>query len=410
MMLRKRPSCLAGLLGAFLLAGCAPALAQTAGYSDSPASPYVPPSSTLPGPPTAPTLAKRPSTWPGTAPAAAPAKQVSSELTRDNEVQILARINGEVILASEVLPLVDDIINANKAQIPPDQLEAQRNLLIKQRMKSLIETKTLIAAARAKLPAEGIKNLEKNLGEAFDKDELKKLYTKTKTDNKPALEAELKKMGTSLDKERRSFVERQLAREWLKHNIADARKQEVSHEQMLAYYRQHQADYEFPAKARWQQLTIRAGKTRPKGEAYARLAELGNRVHEGEAFEEIAKKHSEGPTAATGGVHNWTTKGSLVSAVLDEALFTQRVGELSKTLIEDEQGFHIIRVLERTEAGRKPFLEAQAEIKQKLQQERIEAAIKEYIAEVKDQIKVWTIFDGDRGLQPVAEAPPNTLR
>ena len=41
--------------------------------------------------------------------------------------------------------------------------------------------------------------------------------------------------------------------------------------------------------------------------------------------------------------------------------------------IEDDKGFHIVRVVERTEAGRKPFLEAQVEIREKLREESIDA-------------------------------------
>ena len=260
-------------------------------------------------------------------------------------------------------------------------------------LKPLVETKTLVSDAKANIPKEGMKNLEKNFSELFEEQELKKLYEKTKTDNKAALEAELKKFGTSLEKERRVFIEKTIAREWLRNQVKTVPKKEVTHDQRLAYYREHLAEYEFPAKARWQQITIRFGENRPKGEAYARVAELGNRILDGESFDAVAKKHSEGSTASTGGLQNWTTKGSLVSTVLDKALFSQPIGELSKTILEDQQGFHIIRVLERKDAGRTPFEEAQTEITKKIKEERFQAAVKEYIIKLKANTKVWTDFD-----------------
>ena len=42
--------------------------------------------------------------------------------------------------------------------------------------------------------------------------------------------------------------------------------------------------------------------------------------------------------------------------------------------IESEQGFHIVRVLERKEAGRTPFTEAQAKIREKLEAEQKRSA------------------------------------
>jgi parvulin-like peptidyl-prolyl isomerase len=329
-----------------------------------------------------------------------------------DEVEIVALVNGEPILASEVMPVVDDILRANLSKIPPSQLEAQRKALIQKVLKPLIETKTIVSDAKSNIPPEAMKNLEENFNELFNDEELPKLYEKTKTDNKPALDAELRKFGTSLEKERRAFQERTLAREWIKHKVGKVHREEITYDQMIAYYREHIADYEFPARARWQQIFIRAGNTRPKGEAYARVAELGNRVLDGESFEEVARQHSEGPTAASGGTYNWTTKGSLASTVLDQAIFTQPLGELSKTILEDEQGFHIVRVLEREDAGRKSFQETQAEIKSKIRSQRFQAAVKDFLAKVKTQAKVWTLYDGDISLdqQPVAEKPQNPRR
>jgi parvulin-like peptidyl-prolyl isomerase len=407
--LETRKSAVRIVLAAALLAAIGGCTTPHAAMTQLPATPYQLPGG-LQGPPAAPKVATRPVNWPGAA-AADQAMPASAELPQVEEVQILALVNGEAVLASEVLPVVDDIINANKAKIPPDQLEAQRALLIKQRLKALVETKTLVSACRAKLSAEGMKNIEKNLGELFDKEELKKLYEKTKTENRPALDAELRKVGTTVEKQKREYVERQIARQWLQHNIQEVRKQEVTHEQMLSYYREHLADYEFPAKARWQQLMIRAGQTRSKGEAYARVAELGNRVLDGESFEEVARKFSEGATAAAGGVYEWTSKSSLASEAVDRALFSQRIGELSYPPIEDQQGFHIVRVLEREEAGRKPFLEAQAEIRTKIMTQRLKTAANEYLAGLQAKTKVWNIYDGEESqVQPIAENPGGSRR
>ena len=65
-----------------------------------------------------------------------------------------------------------------------------------------------------------------------------------------------------------------------------------------------------------------------------------------------------------------------------------------------KQGFHIIRVVDRTTAGVKPFVKAQVEIRKKLKQEKIDKEIKEYLAGLRKDTRVWTIFDEKPGGAP----------
>jgi len=106
----------------------------------------------------------------------------------------------------------------------------------------------------------------------------------------------------------------------------------------------------------------------------------------------VAKKGSEGPTADQGGVRDWTTKGSLVSETLDRALFGLPSGALSP-ILEDGAQLHIIRVIERKEAGRVPFVDAQDEIEKKILNQNRQERMKEYLARLREQTPVWTVFD-----------------
>jgi len=102
-------------------------------------------------------------------------------------------------------------------------------------------------------------------------------------------------------------------------------------------------------------------------------------VH-GPAFAEVAKAKSDGLTAKDGGVHDWTTKGALQCKAIDDALFTLQVGQMS-SILDSGPSFHIIRVLERTDAGRKPFTDVQADIRESTQG----ATVSERSREVSDE-------------------------
>jgi hypothetical protein len=376
------------------------------------ALPYGP----LPGPPRQPQPAYRPDNWPTStvsdqAPSAGPAVvrqqgqtlQTSATLEPINEVQVLATVWSDPILVNDVMPYVNDVFTANKDQFPPEQHEKLRNMLIKKRMTELIETKTIANDAKRTIPKENIKNVETKVFEAFEKHELPKMMKKANCASRAELDEKLRKVGSSVEREKHSFFEKTLAQQWLIEKVRPELNAEVTHQEMLAHYRAHLAEYETAPKARWQQLTIRAGKTREKGEAWRMLARMGNMLHEGVPFEEVARKHSEGVTAADGGYRDWTTKGSLVSKPLDTALFNQEVGKPSFPMIEDEQGFHIIVVLERVDTTRVPFTEAQAGIKEKIKEERKQELVGKYLAELKQQTPVWTVFDAQQ--EQLSERP-----
>ena len=134
------------------------------------------------------------------------------------------------------------------------------------------------------------------------------------------------------------------------------------------------------------------------------VSELGNMVIGGAPLADVAQRHSHGTTAAEGGGRDWTAKGSLVSEELDQAIFRLPVGQLSQ-IIKTEAGFHIIRVLERTEAGRTPFVEAQVEIREKIRKQRTLQAQNDYINRLKRDIPIWTILDEKGGEEQISGRP-----
>jgi parvulin-like peptidyl-prolyl isomerase len=228
-----------------------------------------------------------------------------------------------------------------------------------------------------------------------------KMAKERKLPDVAALEAQLKKDGTSLEREKRNFAEMVLSSSWINQNVHVS--QDVPHAEMLQYYQNHSAEYDIPAEARWEQITVRFDSFPTKAAAYGALAAAGNHVLEGKPFAIVAREASQGSTASQGGGQPWTKKGSLVSKQLDEALFQLPVGSLSP-ILEDDKGFHIIRVVERRDAGRVPFTEAQVEIRKRISEQRTEAAKKELVDSIRAKTKVWTIYD-----QPEQVAsPPST--
>lgn len=328
-------------------------------------------------------------TLPGIAPTAEAPSPVSTAQPFQGG-QIVARIAGEVVLAAEVSEGIDEILEANKDRIPPGEMEKARLALMKRNLDQLIDTKLLYADARRSIPKENFAKVEEQIDKQFEKERVPQLFKLTKTETRAELEVKLHTLGSSLAQQRRAFGERLLAQQWLRQHVSF--DDEITHDQMLAYYQEHAAEFEFEAQARWEELAVRFDRFPSKAEAYRALAEMGNEVWRGAQLADVAKAKSQGVTADEGGQYDWTTRGSLVSQAMNRALFTLPVGQLSP-IIETDHSFHIIRVLERHDAGRTPFVEAQVEIKKKIRDERTKNQMDEYLQSVRAQARIWSIFD-----------------
>jgi len=328
--------------------------------------------------------------------------------------QIVARVDGQIVLASDVLWQVNQLIEANRDRIPDDKVEEARQVLMRQQVMGLVDTKMLYAIFRRQIQAENIPSIEENLEKHFEESEIPRLVKMLNLSGRNELDALLRESGTSIADVRQQFYERTIAGEWLKQMIP--KPKEVTHEAMLDYYSEFKQDFCCTAKVKWEELMIsfnRVGGDRTK--AWQEITALGNEVWQrvskqpnlrGPVFTEIAKQKSHGFTSQAGGGHDWTTQDALRCKEIDQALFTLKIGQLSN-VIESERGFHIVRVLQREEAGCTPFTEAQSDIRKELGQDQRKGLAEAELAKLRKKSRVWTLFDGDlsgpelsRKLQP----------
>ena len=373
----------------------------------APGVPATPPATPVFGAPELSAPASAPSTMPGTRsttmsvdpnfqrnPLDDTQLQVAPAITTWGEftnAQIIARVGGETILAGDILGPVMRTMEPYRNQMSPEQFETEKLKLMKMFLDQTIETKIVYADAMAKFPKENLAKMHDAVNEQFEKNIVKNMMEKAKAANRAELEKKLAEQGSSLEKQNEAFFQRSIAAQWMKQNIKTP--SEIPLANILAYYKIHQADYEFKAQVRWEELMISYEKTPDKNQAYQQIAELGNQILRGASFAELAKTASHGITAHRGGEWDWTTEGSLRSAITDQAIHALPVNQMSQ-ILEDTDGLRIVRVLERKPAGRVPFEEAQPEIKKKLLEEAEKKSEDEYLAAVKQRVPVWTIFEG----------------
>ncbi|MCA9247360.1 MAG: peptidyl-prolyl cis-trans isomerase [Planctomycetales bacterium] len=325
-------------------------------------------------------------------PAAAP-QQTASPAELIERGEILAWVGSEPILAGDVLPSVNELLTQNAEQLagaPEVEIEKLKRMLMQREVTRMIDNKLLLLEAKRNIPKENLDGVFQRIGDEFEKSQIDRLYKTTNTSTRSQLDAYLRSLGSSIAQQRQNFQERMLGTQWLRQQVKT--ETEITHQQMLKYYWEHIDDYEHEAQARWEELSVDFARFNNKAEAYAKLAELGNAVFQGANFQELAKAESHGLTSAEGGQYDWTTRGALVSEELNRALFTLPVGQLSP-ILESATSFHIVRVIERVDAGRKPFLEAQVDIKKTLEEEFAKGQLESFLKGLRKDTRVWTVFD-----------------
>ena len=322
-----------------------------------------------------------------------------------DNAKVIARVGPEVVLQGDLLtPSALAWLDKVSGGLTPEQIAELKLQICKQVMSQHVESLLVYIDACRTIPEDRLPEIEKKVNDAFDQQQLPRMVKDAGLASAAEFEQLLRSRGQSLDRIRKMFFERALAQQWIQQKVMN--DGEIPHAEMIAWYQNHLADYDFPARARFEQITVKVALQRSRQQAWNLIAGLGNEVFKGRPFAEVAKAHSEGPTAAAGGVYDWTTRGSLVSKTVDEAVFTLPVGQLS-TILDDGTALHIVRVIERVDAGRTPFIEAQVAIRERLRDERRKKVMDEYLATVRERTPVWTVFDDGPGGGPIVTARPS---
>ncbi|MCX5850180.1 MAG: peptidylprolyl isomerase [Deltaproteobacteria bacterium] len=160
----------------------------------------------------------------------------------------------------------------------------------------------------------------------------------------------------------------------------------VTDEEIGEYYNKNRQEYEGKETVRIKQILLllppNADKT-IKAKVKNEALQLQKRVMNGESFDLLAVKYSQGQEAAQGGDVGFIGRGTIIPEV-EEAAFSLPVGQVSE-VIESGVGFHIIQVVDKKGAGLKPIAAVRDEIKTKIEDEKLDKKFDEWIASVREK-------------------------
>jgi parvulin-like peptidyl-prolyl isomerase len=160
----------------------------------------------------------------------------------------------------------------------------------------------------------------------------------------------------------------------------------VSEEEIGDYYLKHREDYEGKEAVKIKQILILLPKNvaaTTKAKIKGEMDMIYTRLKNGEPFDLLAARYSQGPAASAGGDLGFVEKGMIFPAV-ENAAFSLKVDEMSG-VIESSIGFHIIMVIDKRGAGIKPIESVRIEIREKLEGEKMEKKYNEWISDLRNK-------------------------
>ncbi|MEQ8193507.1 MAG: peptidylprolyl isomerase [Rhodospirillales bacterium] len=129
-------------------------------------------------------------------------------------------------------------------------------------------------------------------------------------------------------------------------------------------------------------------------EAKGLIKELG----QGGDFAALAKKHSTGPSGSSGGDLGFFRKGQMVPAFSDAA-FSMKKGEVSRSPVKTQFGWHVIKVEDRR-AAKAPAVE---EVREKLMSDLSNKIGNELVEELRGKAKIKILKSGESAVDSGAK-------
>jgi peptidyl-prolyl cis-trans isomerase SurA len=336
--------------------------------------------------------------------------------------EIIARVNNQIITRSEFARSKDQLKDEVKQQ---DAANADKTYSDREKdvLRDLIDQQLLLEKGKD-LSITGDTDLIKQL------DQMRK---DMKLDSMEALEKEAEKQGVSWEDfkqtQRNQIVTRKVIGEEVGQHLS------ITKEEEQKFYDDHKNEMEQPEYIRLSEILV-APKTRdtaPKADATgntpapppedaaakqaadaaaltaaeAKANDLLKQIHDGANFEDVAKKSSDGPSAADGGVLGMFKRGQL-SKQLEDTTFSMKAGEITN-VIQTKQGFVILKVADHQMAGIPAMKDVLPKIDDALYYQKLQPSLRAYLTKLREDAYIFTAPGFvDSGASPNQTKPVET--
>lgn len=165
----------------------------------------------------------------------------------------------------------------------------------------------------------------------------------------------------------------------------------VADPEMKRYYQEHRDRFALPEEYTLSQILIKPRSPDDVADAKAKGREVTALLKQGESFEDLALRYSDGPTASRGGRLGLVRQGELLPAI-ERGVSTLVPGGISD-VIESPEGLHIVRLDDKKPKQFRPFEEVRQEIQALVFQQKSEDMFQSWLADLKNKAYIEIKFD-----------------
>jgi len=290
--------------------------------------------------------------------------------------QIVARVNNQIITLSDFqkadVQLQQEIKQQCQAcpaaKIQADYAEQSKNLL-----RDLIDQQLLVERA-------------KDMNISVETDLVKRLDDIRKQNNLDSIEALQKAVegsGLAWEDYKTQLRNSLLTQEVIRREVGG--KMDIGSEEVKKYYEDHKQDFNRPEQVDLAEIFLSTdNKTPDEIAAIKKKADdYRTRVMNGEDFAALAKRYSEGQTAANGGDLGTFERGQLAPQI-EESVFGLAKGQMTDP-IQTKTGFEILKVVDHYQAGLQPLDKVENEVTNRIYQEKMQPALRDYLAQLREE-------------------------
>ena len=318
---------------------------------------------------------------------------VAMALRADDIVdEIIARVNDQIVTRSEMEKAKATSLEELKQRYPSDwqtrTAKAQTDTL-----RDLIDQQLLLERGK-ELGITGETEVVKRLNQMRQQMGLASIDD---------LEKEAQKQGVSYEDFKEQIRISVVTQQVIGQEVGG--KLHISNEDIQDWYNKHQKELEGPEEIGLSEIMVSTqpakqnveskdkqaaeqDKTLPEdpakvAESEAKANQLLEQLKKGVKFDDLAKKNSDGPTAAQGGTLGTFKRGELAKD-LEEKTFSLKQGE-NTGVIRTRQGFIILKVTAHRMAGVPALKDISDRIREAIYSERLEPAARAYLTKLREQ-------------------------
>jgi peptidyl-prolyl cis-trans isomerase C len=288
----------------------------------------------------------------------------------------IVEVNGLPLTQGEVDQKVNRTIESLKDQIPPDQLEEFKKNVQGKIVDDFIN-RTIISQEmdKQKITAD-----ESEVQKALDE-------VASKVPQGMTLEAMLKQGGVTMDEMkdniRFSLRANKLFETQVKSDYVPTA------EEISTYYNENKKKYDMPESVHARHILIKVDEKaddKTKAEKKGKIEAVRKQLVGGADFAKLAGEVSDCPSKAKGGDLGTFPRGRMVKP-FEDAAFGQKVNEIGP-VIQTQFGYHIIQVLEHSQAKQKSLEEVKSSIEETLKNRKRQEIAQNYMEGLKQKAKI----------------------